>query len=102
MSDTCRDDHQELGIKVDRKKPVCVRAQLCPTLGNPRDAACQASLSLGARVSGQEYWRELPFLPPGDLPSSGTEPLSPVSLMLTGGFFTTKSPGKPKRRLLLS
>ena len=81
MSDTHRDDHQERGIKVDRKKPVCVRAQLCPTLGNPRDAACQASLSMGARVSGQEYWRELPFLPPGIFPA---QELNPGLLYLSG------------------
>ena len=34
----------------------------------------------------------LPFPPPGDLPHPGTELVSPA---LAGGFFTTKSPGKP-------
>ena len=28
--------------------------------------------------SRQEYWSELPFLSPGDLPDLGTEPGSPV------------------------
>ena len=40
--------------------------------------------------SKQEYWSELPFLTPGDLPNSGIEPMSPA---LAGGFFTTLPPG---------
>ena len=40
----------------------------------------------------QEYWSGLPFPSPGDLPDPGVEPTSPA---LTGGFFTTESPGKP-------
>ena len=40
----------------------------------------------------QEYWSGLPFPPPRDLPDPGLEPTSPA---LPGGFFTTKSPGKP-------
>ena len=30
-------------------------------------------------LHGQEYWGGLPFLPPGDLPGPGIEPMSPVS-----------------------
>ena len=30
-------------------------------------------------ISKQEYWSELPFPPPRDLPDSGIEPTSPVS-----------------------
>ena len=40
----------------------------------------------------QEYWSGLPFPPPGDLPDPRTESTSPV---LSGGFFTTETPGKP-------
>ena len=40
----------------------------------------------------QEYWSGLPFPSPGDLPSPGTESMSPA---LAGGFFTTEPPGKP-------
>ena len=36
----------------------------------------QAPLSMGC--SRQEYWSELPFPSPGDLPDPGTEPASPV------------------------
>ena len=42
--------------------------------------------------SRQEYWRGLPFPPPGGLPDSRIEPRAPA---LAGGFFTTESPGKP-------
>ena len=37
----------------------------------------------------QEYWSELTFPPPGDLPDPGIEPASPA---LAGGFFTTEPP----------
>ena len=45
----------------------------------------QAPLSMG--FSRQEYWSELPCLPPRDLPNSGTEPMSLTSLSLSGVFF---------------
>ena len=41
-------------------------------LRNSMDCTCQAPLSMG--LSRQEYWSELPFPPPGDLPGSGIEP----------------------------
>ena len=44
----------------------------------------------------QEYWSGMPFPSPGDLPHPGIELLPPVSHELTGGFFTTKPPEKPK------
>ena len=40
----------------------------------PWTVAHQAPLSMG--FSKQEYWNELPFPPPGDLPNPGIEPLS--------------------------
>ena len=40
------------------------------------------------RFPRQEYWNELPFPSPGDLPDPGVEPTSPVSPALAGGFFT--------------
>ena len=43
----------------------------------------------------QEYWSQLPFPSPGDLPDPRIEPVSPMSSGLAGGFFTTKPPGKP-------
>ena len=53
----------------------------------------QASLSMG--FSRQEYWSKKPFPSPGDLPDPGTEPESPISPALAGGFFTTEPHGKP-------
>ena len=68
---------------------VCVltgfsHVQLCMTLCT---VASQPALSLG--LSRQEYWSELPYPPPGDLPNPGIKPMSLMSLSLTGGFFTT-------------
>ena len=40
----------------------------------------------------QEYWSELPFPSPGDLPNPGIKLESPE---LASSFFTTASPGKP-------
>ena len=51
----------------------------------PWTIACQAHLSMG--FSRKEYWSGLPFPSPGDLPNPGTEPTSPVSPALVGGFF---------------
>ena len=42
----------------------------------------------------QEYWSELPFPTPEDLPDPGIEPTSPASPALAGGFFTAEPPGK--------
>ena len=53
----------------------------------------QTPLSMG--FPRQEYWSELPFLPPGDVPDSGIEPTYPVSPAMAGGLSTTEPPGKP-------
>ena len=67
--------------------------QLCPTLCQPMDIACQAPLSMG--LSRQEYWsilgHGLPCPQPGDLPHPGIKPASPVSPALASGFFTTSA-----------
>ena len=46
----------------------------CPTLYDPRAAAHKASLSMG--FSRQEYWNELPFPSPGDVPKPGVKCVS--------------------------
>ena len=46
--------------------------------------------------SGQEYWSGVPLPSPEDLPDPGIEPVSPVSLALAGGFFTTEPPREVK------
>ena len=55
-------------------------------------AARQVPLSVG--FSRQEFWSGLPFPPPGDLPDSGTEPMSLESPAKVAGFFITEPPGK--------
>ena len=59
----------------------------------PWTAAPQAPLSM--EFSREEYGSGFPFPTPGDLPNSKIEPVSPV---LAGGFFTTESLGKPKKK----
>ena len=59
---------------------VCVRAQWlsCVRLfATPWTVDHQAPLFMG--FSRQEYWSGLPFPPPGDLPNTWIEPLSPAS-----------------------
>ena len=43
----------------------------------------------------QEYWSELPFPPPGDLPDLGVKPALPAFPASAGKLFTTEFPGKP-------
>ena len=72
----------------------CVsRSVMSNSFATPWTVACQVPLSMG--FSRQEYWRGLPFPPPGDLPDPGIELTSPVSPALAKRFFTTEPPGKP-------
>ena len=66
-----------------------MHAQSCSTHCDPMD--CNLSVS-SVGFSRQEYWNGFPFPPPGNLPDPGIQPLS---LALTGGFFTPEPPGKP-------
>ena len=61
-----------------------------PTLATPWTVACQAPLFMG--FSRQEYWSELPFPSPENLPDPGVEPGLPA---LAGRFFTAEPSGKP-------
>ena len=61
---------------------LCRCTQLCPTtLCRPMDCSFQVLLSMD---SGQEYWSELTFLTPEDLPDPGIKPTSLVSPTLAG------------------
>ena len=51
--------------------------------------APQDTLSVG--FPRHDYWSGLPFLPPGDLPHPGIEPMSPALIV---GFFITVPPEK--------
>ena len=66
-------------------------AQLCLTLYDPMDCVVhQAPLSM--EFSRHEYWSELPFPCPGDLPNPGIEPRSPA---LQTDSLLTELQGKP-------
>ena len=63
--------------------------QSCLTVCNSMDCSSPSSSLWG--FSRQEYWSGLPCPPPGDLPDSGIEFASLLSLALAGGFFTTSA-----------
>ena len=62
--------------------------------------AHQVPLSMG--FPRQEYWNELPFPPPGDLPDPGIKFMPFASPALAGRFYITESPGKPYVQLHFS
>ena len=72
------------GQKVKVKSLSCVRLFV-----TPRTVACQEFPSMG--LSRQEYWKELPFPSPEDLPDPGLEPGSPA---LQGDSLPSELPGK--------
>ena len=71
---------------------ACVLSHIClfETLWT---VACQAPLSMG--FSRQEYWSELPFPSPGNLPNPGTEPASTVSPAPQADSLPAEPLGKP-------
>ena len=80
---------------------VCMRARACAHVlryvwfsVTPRTVARQAPIFM--EFSRQEYWSGLPFLPPGDLHDPGIQPESLEPPALAGGFFTSRSPGRPR------
>ena len=73
---------------------LCVRVlSYVGLFATPWTVARQAPVSI--EFYRQEYWGGFPFPTPGDIPHSGTEPTSPVSPALAGGFFAPEPPGKP-------
>ena len=60
------------------------------SLCDPWTVACQAPLCMG--FSRPEYWSELPFPPPRDLPHPGMEPESPA---LQAYSLPSEPPGTP-------
>ena len=67
---------------------MCARALSRVRLCGSWTVAQQAPPSVG--FSKQDYYSELPFPTPGDLPDPGIEPTSLVSPALAGGFFTIR------------
>ena len=90
------EDVSDLRERTVPQKNVVVES-LSPTLfATPWTVARQAPLSMG--FSRQEYWRGLPFPPPGDLPDPGIELDALVSPALAGGFFPAKPQGQPPKK----
>ena len=71
---------------------VCV-SQSCPTLCDPMD--CSPPGSSVTEFSRQEYWSELPFPSPGDLPDPGMEPRSTA---LQADSLLSEPPGKHNKK----
>ena len=69
---------------------------MCPTLATPWTVACQAPLLMG--FPRQEYWSELPFPSPEDLPDPGIKPVSPA---LQADSLSTEPPGKPITNIII-
>ena len=67
-----------------------------PTLATPWTVVCQAPLFMG--FPRQEYWSELPFLSPGDLPDPGIKPGCPA---LQEDSLSTEPPGKPITNIII-
>ena len=72
---------------------VFSRPVMSDSFATPWTVVLQVPLSTG--FPRQEYWSELPFPSPGDLPDPGVEPFS---LALSGLFFTAEPPGKLQDR----
>ena len=60
--------------------------------------ACQVQVPLSMGFLRQDYGSRLPFSPSGYLPNPGIEPVSPESPALAGGFFTTESREKLRKK----
>ena len=71
-----------------------------PLFLTPWTVAHQAPLFMG--FPRQEYWKGLPFPPPGGLPNPGIKPASLVSPALAGRFFTTVPQGSLRQAYDLS
>ena len=76
---------------------ACSVTHLCPTLCNLTDCSLPESFLHGISQARILEWVGLPFPLPGNLSNPGTEPGSPESPALAGGFFTPEPPEKPER-----
>ena len=84
---------------------VCVHMCTCALsrvklFVTPWTVAQQVPLPMG--FSRQDYWSQLPFPSPGDLPNPGIKTMSPVAPAQAGRFFTTEPRGKPRRFLRIT
>ena len=76
---------------------VCMFSHSVVTLRELVDWAHQDPLSIG--FSKWEYWSGLPFPPSGDLPNTGTEPMSPMFPAFTDRLFISEPAGWPRNSM---
>ena len=74
-------------------------AKSCLTLATPWTIALQVPRSVG--FSRQECWSGLPCPPPGDLPDTGIEPVSPATPALQADSLPLSCGGSPTSTMLL-
>ena len=75
---------------------VCLVVQSCLTPWDPADYSPPSFSGCGIlhgnfQYSRQEYWSQSLLCSPMDLPNPGIKPISPRSLTLANGFFTTST-----------
>ena len=70
---------------------LCLVAQWCPTLWDPKDYS-----PLGSSVHVIVPWNGLPFPTARDLSDPGIKLMSLEFLAWVGGFFITRPRGKPR------
>ena len=85
-------------IKYSLLRIVPVNSIMSSSFVTPWTVAHQAPLSMD--FFRQEYWSELSLPTPEEFPRPGIELISFDSPTLTGGFFTTETPGKPLRTVV--
>ena len=78
-----------------RKSESVSRSVVSDSLQSPWTVACQPPLFM--EFPRQEYWRGLPFCPPGDLPDLGIEAGCPA---LQVNFFPSEPSRKPPLSLI--
>ena len=72
---------------------VLIRFSCVPLFRTLWTVACQAPQFMG--FSRQEYWRGLPFPPPGELLNPGIRTPVSCDFCITGRLFTAEPWGKP-------
>ena len=76
---------------------MCACSVMPNPFGTPWNGVRHTSPSMD--FPRQEYWSQLPFLPPRDLPDPGIKHVSLISPALAGRFFTALPPGKHINKL---
>ena len=76
---------------------VCLHAQLLGPVGRVHATPWTVAhlVPQPTEFPRQEHWSKLLLSSPGNLPDPRTEPMSPESPALAGGFYNIEPPGKP-------